>query len=54
MKVDIAVGQGQGNWHGEATVTVYPQEDAEPGGAWWGPEGAALLGDRTDVAPQGI
>lgn len=28
---------------GEATVTVYPQdEDDEPGGAWWDQERAAL------------
>jgi GNAT superfamily N-acetyltransferase len=31
------------DWRGEATVTVYPQdEDEEPGGAWWDQEGAAL------------
>jgi hypothetical protein len=37
---------------GEATVTVYPQDEGdEPGGAWWDPEGAAL---GTGVAGDGL
>lgn len=34
---------GAMDWHGEASITVYPdEEDDEPGGAWWEREGAAL------------
>jgi hypothetical protein len=39
------------DWRREATVSVYPQEDDEPGGAWWDQEGAAL---ETAVADDGL
>jgi hypothetical protein len=40
------------DWQGEATVTVYPQdEDDEPGGAWWDQEGAAV---GTAVADESV
>ena len=39
------------DWRGEATVTVYPREDDEPGGAWWNQEDAAL---GTAVAGDGL
>jgi GNAT superfamily N-acetyltransferase len=39
------------DWRGEATATVYPQEDGEPGGSWWNQEGAAL---GTAVAGDGL
>jgi hypothetical protein len=40
------------DWRGEATVTVYPQDEGdEPGGAWWDQEGAAL---GTGVAGDGL
>jgi hypothetical protein len=39
------------DWRGEATVTVYPQEDDEPDGAWWSQEGTAL---GTAVAGDGL
>jgi GNAT superfamily N-acetyltransferase len=38
------------DWHGEATLTVFPQEDDEPAG-WWKQEGAVL---ETAVAGDGL